>query len=56
MLVANPLVSLDQIGIELQNPFSASNLSHLPLDDISNTVESNLLGLLRAESDLRDRV
>jgi ion channel-forming bestrophin family protein len=56
MLVAYPLVSLDQIGIELQNPFSASNLSHLPLDDISNTVESNLLGLLRAESDLRDRV
>lgn len=55
MLVAYPLISLDQIGIELQNPFSASNLSHLPLDDITNTVESNLLGLLRAESDLRGR-
>jgi putative membrane protein len=53
MLVAYPLISLDQIGIELQNPFSASNLSHLPLDDISKTIEGNLLGLLTAESELR---
>ena len=36
MLVAYPLLSLDQIGIELENPFSTSNLSHLPLDDIGN--------------------
>lgn len=46
MLVAYPLISLDQIGIELQNPFSKANLSHLPLDDISATIEKNLLGLL----------
>jgi putative membrane protein len=46
MLVAYPLISLDQIGIELQNPFSKSNLSHLPLGDISATIERNLLGLL----------
>ncbi len=46
MFVAYPLVSLDQIGIELQNPFANSNLSHLPLDDISKTIESNLMGLL----------
>ncbi len=46
MLVAYPLVSLDQIGVELQNPFSAANLSHLPLDDISGTIERNLLGIL----------
>jgi putative membrane protein len=52
MLVAYPLISLDQIGIELQNPFKASNLSHLPLDDISKTIEGNLLWLLEAESDL----
>lgn len=47
MLVAYPLVSLDQIGIELQNPFSARNLSHLPLEDMSATIEVNLMGLLK---------
>ena len=50
MMVAYPLMALDQIGIELQNPFSKANLSHLPLDDISTTIESNLLGLLQANS------
>ncbi|HYO26080.1 MAG TPA: bestrophin family ion channel [Lacipirellulaceae bacterium] len=49
MMVAYPLVSLDQIGIELQNPFSKANLSHLPLGDISATIEKNLLGLLNDE-------
>ncbi len=49
MMVAYPLMSLDQIGIELQNPFSKSNLSHLPLGDISATIERNLLGLVRAK-------
>jgi ion channel-forming bestrophin family protein len=48
MLVAYPLVSLDQIGVELQNPFSTDNLSHLPLDELSRTIERNLLGLLAA--------
>lgn len=46
MLVAYPLLSLDQIGIELQNPFSQANLSHLPLDDICGTIERNLTGML----------
>lgn len=45
MLVAYPLFSLDQMGIELQNPFSKSNLSHLPLDEISGTIEGNVVGL-----------
>jgi putative membrane protein len=48
MLVAYPLLSLDQIGIELQNPFSQSNLSHLPLDDICTTIERNLMGMLES--------
>lgn len=48
MLVAYPLISLDQIGIELQNPFSKANLSHLPLGDISATIERNLIGMLKA--------
>jgi ion channel-forming bestrophin family protein len=46
MLVAYPLTSLDQMGIELQNPFATENLSHLPLDDITTTIERNLTALL----------
>lgn len=42
-LVAYALFSLDQIGVELQNPFSTDNLSHLPMDDICNTIENNLM-------------
>jgi putative membrane protein len=48
MLVAYPLISLDQIGVELQNPFAKQNLSHLPLGDISATIERNLIGLAKA--------
>lgn len=48
IMVAYPLLSLDQIGIELQNPFSKSNLSHLPLDDICTTIERNLMGMLES--------
>jgi putative membrane protein len=48
MLVAYPLLSLDEIGIELQDPLSSGSLSHLPLDDISATVERNLDRLLAA--------
>ena len=47
MLVAYPLLSLDQIGVELENPFSTSNLSHLPLDDISADIERDILSVLK---------
>lgn len=53
MLVAYPLTSLDQIAVELQNPFALGNLSHLPLDDISATIERNVHGLLGAEESLK---
>lgn len=46
VLVAYALVSVDQIAIELQNPFDQRRLSHLPLDTICATVERNLLDLL----------
>jgi putative membrane protein len=49
MLVAYPLMSLDQIGVELQNPFTAANLSHLPLDEITMAIERNLAGVRKAE-------
>jgi len=54
MLVAYPILSLDQIGVELQNPFAVKNLNHLPLDEITAKIEKNLLGLLadlESESD-----
>ena len=47
MLVGYPLLSLDQIGVELENPFSTSNLSHLPLDDISADIERDVLSVLK---------
>ena len=50
MLVAYPLLTLDQIGVELENPFSENNLSHLPLDDISATIERNLCAMLELKS------
>ncbi|MDZ4834799.1 MAG: bestrophin family ion channel [Candidatus Melainabacteria bacterium] len=51
MLVAYPLYSLDQLGVELQNPFNKSNLSHLPLDDICSNIERNVMALLPTNSD-----
>lgn len=45
-LVAYPLLAIDEIAVELVNPFSQTNLSHLPLDDICRTIESNVLALL----------
>jgi putative membrane protein len=45
LLVAYPLLSLDQIGIELQNPFARDRLSHLPLDEITANIERNVLSL-----------
>ena len=50
MLVGYPLVSLDQIGIELQNPFYISSLNYLPLDEISEGIEKTLQEML-ASSD-----
>ena len=41
-MVSYALFSLDQIGIELQNPFTEKNLSHLPLQDICKTIEQNI--------------
>jgi putative membrane protein len=45
LLVAYPLLSLDRIGLELQNPFLKKNLSHLPLDAICDTVKQNAFAI-----------
>ncbi len=50
MMVAYPLFSLDQLGIELQNPFNVNHLDHLPLDEISRGIERNVTAMLRLES------
>jgi ion channel-forming bestrophin family protein len=42
-LVSYALLSLDQISIELQNPFSVKHLSHLPLDEICHSIEKNII-------------
>lgn len=47
MFVAYPILALDQTGVELQQPFTTRNLGHLPLDDISQTIEKNLSDLLQ---------
>lgn len=50
ILVAYPILALDEIGAELQQPFSTASLNHLPLDEICARIEGNLLALLEAES------
>jgi len=45
-LVAYPLLSLDRIGIELQNPFDTKSLSHLPLHSICDSIKLHCLALL----------
>jgi ion channel-forming bestrophin family protein len=49
ILIAYPILSLDQMGVELQNPFDIRNLSHLPLTQLTQKIQRNLLGML-AES------
>jgi putative membrane protein len=46
MLVAFPILALDEIGVELQDPFSKDRLNHLPLDEICANLDRNLLALL----------
>lgn len=48
-LVAYALLSLDQISVELQNPFSEENLSHLPLDSICQTICMNISEILASK-------
>lgn len=51
LIVAYTLLALDQIGVELQNPFCATRLGHLPLGSICTTIEENLLALVPEEVD-----
>lgn len=53
MLISYPLLSLDQIGIELQNPFSKERVSHLPIDNISDMIQGNLFAMIDEVSPIR---
>jgi putative membrane protein len=46
VMVAYPLLALNQIGIDLQNPFDRRMLGHLPLEGICDIIERNSLSLL----------
>lgn len=56
MFVAYPILALDQTGVELQQPFATSRLGHLPLDEISQTIEKNLSDLLQLVQETTDDV
>lgn len=55
LLLAYPVLTLDQIGVELQQPFATRSLNHLPLNAICHTIEKNLMGLLDQENDWGSR-
>jgi len=46
MLLAYPLLSLDRIGMELQNPFDTRRLDHLPIDGLCRNIERQVIALL----------
>ena len=56
LFVAYPILSLDQVGIELREPFATRSLSHLPLEEFCGTVEANLLELIGVRADAAGRV
>jgi ion channel-forming bestrophin family protein len=49
VLIAYPVLSLDQLGVELENPFAVKNLDHLPLDEIAATIQRNLAALEKGQ-------
>lgn len=54
MLLSYFLLSLDRIGMELQNPFDTRRIDFLPLDEMCTTIERNVLELLH-ETEQRSR-
>ena len=56
MILAYFLLSLDRIGMELQNPFDTGRIDFLPLDEICTTIERNVLELLHDTSERSRRV
>ena len=51
LVITYPILALDRIADDLQHPFSTRSINHLPLDDITGTIERNLLALLDQPGD-----
>lgn len=49
ILIAYPILTLEQIGAELQNPFVTRSLSHLDLEGICRTIEEDVHAVCRAD-------
>jgi putative membrane protein len=49
MFISYPILALDHIGTELQNPFADRSLGHLPLGEIYASLQANLLAMLDEE-------
>jgi putative membrane protein len=49
MFISYPILALDHIGTELQNPFAESSLGHLPLGEICASLQANLMAMLDGE-------
>lgn len=56
LLVSYALLSLDQIGVELQKPFSKASISHLPLDKICDTIATNIRSLTKEVKSADDSI
>lgn len=50
MLIAYPILALDEIGSQLQQPFSSTSLNHLTLDELCATIERNVLALAEGDA------
>ena len=50
-LVAYPILALDHIADDLQRPFSPQSINHLPLNDITTTIETNVMALMAGPID-----
>ena len=51
LLVAYPILALDHIADDLQRPYSSKSINHLPLNDITTTIETNVMALLAGPID-----
>jgi ion channel-forming bestrophin family protein len=51
LLVAYPILALDHVADDLQRPFSTKSINHLPLNDITETIENNVMALVAGPID-----
>lgn len=54
VFIAYPILTLEQIGAELQNPFVSRSLSHLDLEALCLTIETNVRSLAGEWEGARD--